>query len=197
MDALEAILSRRSIRKYKDRPVEPEKIEKILQAAMQGPSAVNERPWHFILATDKSILSEIPTVSPYAQMVRSAPMAIIVCGDRDLERLDGMWVQDCAIASTNILLAAHSLGLGAVWTAAYPLPGRVEGLQRILGLPKNVIPLCVIPIGYPAEEKPKNERYDPSRVHENKWTSSWKQEADRIAGKIVKAGMGAANKIIK
>ncbi len=169
MDVLEAQKTRHSIRKYQQKPVEQEKVDKILVAAMQGPSAVNERPWHFIVITDKAVLSEIPKVSPYAQMVKDAPLAIVVCGDTGTLKIDGLWPQDCAIASTNILLAAHSLGLGAVWTAAYPLPGRVEGIQKILGLPKTVIPLCVIPIGYPAEQKPVTERFDKTRVHKDRW----------------------------
>jgi len=172
MDVLEAQKTRRSIRKYQQKPVEQEKIDKILVAAMQGPSAMNERPWHFIVITDKAVLSEIPKVSPYAQMLSETPLAIVVCGDIESLKIDGLWSQDCAIASTNILLAAHSLGLGAVWTAAYPLPGRAEGIQKILGLPKNVIPLSVIPIGYPAEQKPAVERFDKSRVHKQKWQLS-------------------------
>ena len=169
MDVLEAQKTRHSIRKYQQKPVEQEKIDAILTAAMQGPSAMNERPWHFIVISDKVILSEIPKVSAYAQMLPGAPLAIVVCGDTLLEKLPEMWVQDCCIASTNIVLAAHALGLGAVWTAAYPLPGRSEGIQKILGLPKNVIPLSVIPIGYPAEQTPVNDRFDKSRVHKDKW----------------------------
>jgi nitroreductase len=171
MDVLEAQKTRRSIRKYQKKPVEQEKVDKILVAAMQGPSAMNERPWHFIVITDKKVLCEIPKVSAYAQMLPEAPLAIVVCGDRDLEKLENMWVQDCCIASTNIVLAAHALGLGAVWTAAYPLPGRVEGLQKILSLPKSIVPLSVIPIGYPGEEKPAVNRFDKSRVHKDRWTA--------------------------
>ncbi|MFA6329429.1 MAG: nitroreductase family protein [Candidatus Micrarchaeia archaeon] len=169
MDVLEAQKTRHSIRKYQQKPVEQEKIDAILTAAMQGPSAVNERPWHFIVITDKAVLSEIPKVSAHAQMVPAAALAIVVCGDTGLLKIDGLWQQDCAIASTNILLAAHSLGLGAVWTAAYPLPGRATGIQKILGLPENVIPLSVIPIGYPAEQKPVTDRFDKSRVHKDRW----------------------------
>lgn len=169
MDVLEAQKTRHSIRKYQQTPVEAEKVDAILTAAMQGPSAMNGRPWHFVVITDKTILSEIPKVSPYAQMLRDAPLAIVVCGDTASLKIEGLWQQDCAIAATNILLAAHSLGLGAVWTAGYPLPGRAEGIQKILGMPRSVIPLCVIPIGYPAEEKPVTERFDKTRVHKDKW----------------------------
>jgi nitroreductase len=197
MDVLEAQKTRHSIRKYQSKPVEQEKIDKILTAAMQGPSAVNERPWHFIVITDKAILSEIPKVSPYAQMAKDAPLAIVVCGDKGLQKLDDMWVQDCCIAAANIVLAVHSLGLGAVWTAGYPLPGRVEGLQKILGLPKDVIPLCVIPIGYPAESKPVTDRFDKSRVHKDRWSSSISQEGGRIASRVVKAGLKVVDKAVR
>lgn len=169
MDCLESIYTRRAIRKYTDKKVSDEQIEKLLKAGMSGPSAVNEQPWHFIVVKDKKLLEEIPKASPYAQMAKDAAVAIIVCGDLKLQKIEGLWSQDCCIAAQNILLAAHALGLGAVWTAAYPLPGRVENLQKLFNIPKNIIPLCVIPIGYPAEKKEPVERFKKERVHNDKW----------------------------
>jgi nitroreductase len=169
VDCLETIYTRRSIRKYADKKVPDEIIEKLLKAGMSGPSAVNEQPWHFIIVKDKKLLEEIPKASPYAQMAKEAALAIIVCGDLKLQKIEGLWSQDCCIAAQNILLAAHALGLGAVWTAAYPLPDRVENLQKLFNIPKNIIPLCVIPIGYPAEKKEPVERFKKDRVHQDKW----------------------------
>ncbi len=169
MDCLECIYTRRAIRKYTDKNVSDEIIHKLLKAGMSGPSAVNEQPWHFIIVKDKELLKEIPKASQYAQMVKDAALAIIVCGNPTLQKIDGFWSQDCCIAAQNILLAAHALGLGAVWTAAYPLQDRVDNLQKLFGIPKTIIPLCVIPIGYPAEKKEPVDRFKKERVHSEKW----------------------------
>jgi len=169
MDCLECIYTRRSTRKYTDKKISDEITEKLLKAGMSGPSAVNEQPWHFIVVRDKKLLEEIPKASQYAQMAKDATLAIIVCGDPKLQKIEGFWSQDCCIAAQNILLAAHALGLGAVWTAAYPLRDRVENLQKLFSIPKNIIPLCVIPLGYPTEKKEPVEKFKKERVHNEKW----------------------------
>ena len=115
------IISRTSVRSYTNQPIEQEKIELLLRAAMAAPSACNKQPWHFVVINDRKMLDKIPSFSPYASMVKEAPLAIVVCGDLD-KALDGweqdFWIQDCAAATENILLMAHGLGLGAVWTYA-------------------------------------------------------------------------------
>jgi len=169
MEAIEAILSRRSIRQYTTQPVGEEVINELLAAAMSAPSASNQQPWHFVTITDHKILNEIPRYHPYSSMLKNAPLAIVVCGDLRLERSEGFWVQDCSAATQNILLAAQAKGLGAVWLGTYPREERVKGIQKLLGLPEHVIPLSIISIGYPAEKKPRTNRYDPSRVHHNQW----------------------------
>ncbi|WP_321211723.1 nitroreductase family protein [Methanothermobacter sp. DP] len=169
MEVLEAIKTRRSIRKYSKRDVPDEMLHKILEAAMCGPSAVDQRPWHFIVVKNRDMLEKIPEVHPYGAMVKDAPVAIIVCCDTSLEKFPGFWVQDCSIASQNILLAAHSLGLGAVWTGVYPLEDRVEGIRRLFQIPDHVIPFSVIPIGYPAEDPGTRDLFDPERIHIEKW----------------------------
>lgn len=158
------IISRTSVRSYTDQPVEPEKIELLLHAAMAAPSACNKQPWHFVVINDRQILDNIPTFSPYASMVKEAPLAIVVCGDLD-KAMDGweqeFWIQDCAAATENFLLMAHGLGLGTVWTALYPAKERYEGMQQLLDLPKHIIPLNTIIIGYPkGENKPKDKWRD-------------------------------------
>jgi len=169
MDALEAILSRRSVRKFSGEPISDSDIKKILEAAMAAPSARNQQPWHFILVKDKEQLGRLSEANPYARMVKEAAVAIVVCGDLDLERSKGFWPIDCANASQNILLAAHALGLGAVWTALYPREDRVAGARNVLGLPENIIPLNIIPIGHPAEKKEPEQRYDEKRIHTDRW----------------------------
>ena len=169
MDALEAMLTRRSIRRYTGKPVSDEQIRALLEAAMSAPSAGNEQPWQFIVITQRGLLDQIPTFHPYADMLREAPVAILVCGDVELERYKGSWVQDCSAATQNLLLAAHAKGLGAVWVGVYPKDDRVQRVQKLLDLPAHVIPLALVPIGHPAERIPPVNRFDASRIHTNGW----------------------------
>lgn len=169
MDAMEAILSRRSIRRYTSEPVPDNLIKELLDAAMSAPSAGNEQPWHYIVITDRAILDEIPKYHPYSNMVREAPLAILVCCDLHLDRHDGLWVQDCSAATENLLIAVQAKGLGAVWLGVYPREERVTGLRKLFGVPEHVIPFALIPIGYPGEHKPRANRYETSRVHHNRW----------------------------
>ncbi|MBS7627126.1 nitroreductase family protein [Candidatus Bathyarchaeota archaeon] len=166
---MEAIISRRSIRKYTDQPIPDDKVEMLLKAAMSAPSAGNQQPWHFIVINERKILDEIPKFHSYAQMLHEAPLAILVCGDLKLEKHKGFWTQDCSAATENILIAANANGLGAVWLGIYPREERIRGLKNLLGLPEHIIPFSLIPIGYPAEHKPPAERYDESRIHYNHW----------------------------
>ncbi|MBU0586373.1 nitroreductase family protein [Candidatus Micrarchaeota archaeon] len=166
---MECIMKRRSIRKYTDKAVDKELVEKLLSAGMAAPSAVNEQPWKFLVVDDKEKLNRIADVHVHGQMLRSAAVAIIVCGDLDLRKRPDYWVQDCSACTQNILLAATDSGLGSVWTALYPSEERIEAVRKLFGIPKNIVPFCIIPLGYPNEEKPKKEGYDGSRVEWNEW----------------------------
>ena len=139
MDAAKAILSRRSIRKYDTAPVSDEDIKALLNAAMHAPSAVNERPWHFVVIKERTTLEAVSKISPTAPMAKYAPVAIAVCGDTTLEKFPGLWALDCAAATENILLAATARRLGAVWTAVHPFDTRVKGIQQLLKLPSMTI----------------------------------------------------------
>ena len=169
MDVTKAILSRRSIRKYAKEPVPDEDIEALLNAAMHAPSAVNERPWHFVVIKDRKIRDAISRISPTAPMVKYAPVAIAVCADKNLEKIPGLWALDCSAATENILLAATARRLGAVWTAVYPFEDRIEGIKELLNLPANVIPLCVVPVWHPAETPAPVDRFNPSCIHHDTW----------------------------
>ena len=169
MDTLDAIHTRRSIRTYLDRPVPEELIQKLLAAAMQAPSARNQQPWQFVVIDDRAILAKIPTFMPNAAMAGKAPLAILVCGDLNLEESEGYWVVDCAAAVENMLLAAHALGLGAVWCGVYPREPRMVSLRQLVGLPKNVIAHSLVVLGYGAEQIPAEVRYRPERVRRNHW----------------------------
>lgn len=165
---LDAIYSRRSIRKYETRPVEDEKVTEVLKAAMYAPSARNCRPWHFIVADDREVLEKIMEVHPYSKMLETAPVCIMVCGDTALEA-PGYHVVDCAAATQNILLAAKELGLGTCWLGVTPRPERIEPLAELFALPENIIPFALVALGYPAEEPERPERFDSTRIHKNKW----------------------------
>ncbi len=166
---MEAILTRRSIRSYTSDAVPDNVLKELLKAAMAAPSADNEQPWHFMVIKDRNTLNQIPTVHPYAKMIKKAPVAILVCGDPDLALHGEMWVQDCSAATENILIAVQSKGLGAVWLGVYPREERINGLRRLLQIPNRIIPFALIPIGYPAEEKPPSNRYREDRIHHDIW----------------------------
>ncbi len=169
MDLLEAVHTRRSIRKYKDKPIPAEKVRTILGAAMMAPSAGNEQPWHFIVVDDRDRMNRVKDVHPYVGMAAEAPLGILVCGDLRLEKYPGFWVQDCAAAMQNLLLAAHNQGLGAVWTGIHPEAERVERFRAIFELPDPVIPLGFAVMGWPVKPGKHKERYKAERVHQNRW----------------------------
>jgi nitroreductase len=169
MEAMEAILGRRSVRKYSEKPVTDEQVKHLLEAAMAAPSAHNKQPWHFIVVRDRATLLEIPKFHNYSKMLEQAALAIIVCGDLELEGGTGFWSQDCSAATQNILLAAKATGLGAVWLGVYPNENLVKGVKELLRIPEKVVPLCIIAVGYPLEEKPPGNRYRDDRVHRNTW----------------------------
>lgn len=170
-DALTAILTRRSIRDYSPHPVSEELIKLLLAAGQAAPSAFGETSTEFVVVNDRKILDEIFRVNPKALQLKKAGVAIVVCGNQAKEKFKGQgyWQLDGAVAAENILIAANALGLGAVWTAIYPYPDRIPKVQKILNLPAEVMPLNVIPVGYPAEKKVREKLYDPARAHHNKW----------------------------
>jgi nitroreductase len=163
MDAMEAILTRRSIRKYTAQAVPDELVKELLKAAMSAPSAGNQQDWQFVVVRSRQMLEELGRVHPHAP-VTGAPLVILVCGDLQRESHKGFWMQDCAAATQNLLLAAHANGLGAVWCGCYPREERAAGLRKLLGLPEHVVPLALVVIGYPAETKERQDRYDPAKV---------------------------------
>ena len=169
---LETIMTRTSIRKYADRPVEKEKIEAMLRAGMAAPTAVNKQPWHFVVVNDRAKLNELAAANPRAKMLQTVPLAIVVCGDMN-KAMQGKgqayWIQDCSAATENILLAAHAQGLGAVWTGVYPMEDRIQPLSKTLKLPETVIPLCTIVIGYPAEQPKPKDKWKPENISYNEF----------------------------
>jgi nitroreductase len=163
---LETIFHRRSIRKYTSQLVEREKLDLLLKAAMASPTAMNCKPWEFVVVTDPKQLSLFRKRLIFGN--RNAPAAIVVCGNPSLSpnpaaRL--FWEQDCSLAGENILIAAEGLGLGTVWIGIHPVAEFIRVVREIISLPKHVKPLGLIYVGYPAEEKPARSQYDETRVH--------------------------------
>ena len=169
MDLFDAIYTRRSIREYEDEPVSDDLIREIIGAAMMAPSAGNARPWQFVVITDPEIKSKIPRIHPHAAMAADAPVSILVCGDLSLEKYPGNWIADCSAATQNLLLAAHGKGLGAVWTGIYPEEDRIQNFRKLLGLPDHVVPLALIPMGYPAYPSRRQDRFEEEKIHYDKW----------------------------
>ncbi len=169
MDVFEAIFGRRSIRRYTDEKITEDEIKILLKAAMYAPSAVDKRPWHFIVFRDKQTMQQIVAAHPNAKMLNQADTAILVCWDELLQHDTGYGPVDCAAATQNILLAAHGLGLGAVWVGIYPRIHRIEALHKIFNLPDHVKPFSVISLGHPAEQKPFPDRFNEKRIHAEKW----------------------------
>ena len=172
---MENLMTRTSIRAYQDRPVEDEKVEQLLRAAMAAPTAGNRQPWKFVVIKDKRTLKAISGHFNTMKMAEHAPLAIVVCGDMDnTYPADGRdyWVEDTSAATENLLLAAHALGLGAVWCGIYPMQERVAYLKALLSLPENIVPLNVVPVGYPAENPKPKDKWKPANIHYEKWNGS-------------------------
>ena len=167
---MDLIYKRRSIRKYLDKPVDKDQIKMILKAGMNAPSAGNEQPWHFLVVDDREILDQIPKFHPHSKMLYEAPVGIMVCGDMTLVKYQEYWPQDCSAATQNILLAIADLGLGGVWLGVYPREDRVKKLQVLFGMPDHIIPFSIIALGYPAEQKPPKNIYEPQRIKYNTWS---------------------------
>jgi len=169
METLKAISTRRSIRKFNSHEIPENLVEKILLAGMQAPSARNCQPWHFIVVTDRKLLDKIPLIHPYAEMMYQATLAILVCGDLNLEKSVEYCAINCSAATQNILLAAHDLGLGAVWLGVYPREERAEGLKKLFNISDDIVPISLIACGYPAEILSAEDRFKKDRIHQTQW----------------------------
>jgi nitroreductase len=167
---METIFTRRSIRKFTGEIVSDELIDKLLHAAMAAPSAGNAQPWHFVIIRDRKIMEEVINFHPpHARMMLQAGTAILVCADPALEKYPGRWMLDCSAATQNILLAATDLGLGAVWCGIYPEPARMDAYYQLLNVPREIYPVSLVPVGIPADNPAPVDRYQPERIHRDKW----------------------------
>lgn len=165
---LHNILQRKSVRAYTDRAVSHEQLDTLIRAAMAAPTGRDMRPWHFIVLEGRHQLSPLAEQLPYAKMLAEAQAAVVVCGDMSVTDKEGNpshnWTFDCSAATENLLLQAEAMGLGAVWTGVYPYDERIEAVKQALHLPDHLIPLNVIPIGYPKGDPQPKDKYDPAKV---------------------------------
>ena len=168
---IDNILTRTSVRQFTGEPLSQTQIDTLLQCAMAAPSAINKQPWAFIVITDTALLQRIGNEMPNSRCQNHPGCAFVPCGDltKAIPDLPDFWVNDVSAATENLLLAAHAMGLGAVWTGVHPSAERVAQVQSILGLPDHIIPLCIVPVGYPAETPAVKNKYSVSNVHYNGW----------------------------
>lgn len=166
-----SILQRKSIRRYKNQQVPDELVTSILKAAMSAPSACNQQPWHFIVIRDNNILNEISKIHSGFHTLKNSPLAILVCGEPQIAKLEFYWEQDCSAATQNMLLAAKALGLGSVWLGINPRGGEdSERISEILSIPEHIKPFSIVSVGYPDECITPSDRFDEKKVHiQSKW----------------------------
>ena len=169
METLQTIQTRRSIRKYTSQKISGDKIDTILKAAMYAPSAMNYQPWHFIVLEERKDIDQINKINPHAEMMMQAPLAIIICGDLNLEMNIDYLVQGCSAATQNALLAIHEVGLGGVWVSVYPNKDIIEGIRKYFRIPENIVPVSAIAIGYPDEVKENEDRFHREKIHQGRW----------------------------
>lgn len=171
MDFFDILASRRSVRAFSDEHVTDEMIDHIIRAAMTAPSAGNQQPWHFIIVRDKEKMGGVTKFHPYAAMLNTCSVSIIVCGDPNGKKWPDFWPQDCSAAVQNMLLAARESGLGTVWVGLYPLKDRMQGMRKLFNIPSKIHPFAIVPVGFPVGGFKKLDRYDASLVHRELWTA--------------------------
>lgn len=169
METMKAILTRRSIRKYKDKKINKEQVNEIIKAAMYAPSAFNKQPWQFIAIDKREIIDEIFKIIPHAEMLKQAAIAVLICGDKSLEEDINLIALDCSAATQNALLAIHDIGLGGVWISVYPAEDTITGLRNLFKYPENIVPISLLSIGFPDEAVANEERFKPEKIHYNNW----------------------------
>lgn len=170
--AIENIMTRVSVREFTGEKISAEQVETLLRAAMAAPSAINKQPWAFIVITDDSIIAKLGEALPYSRCSNKPACAFIPCGDLSKAipgEMGAFWINDVSAATENLLLAAHAMGLGAVWTGLHPDMNRATMVQQMLGLPEHIIPLCVVPVGIPAEHPEVKDKFKPENIHYNGW----------------------------
>lgn len=165
MDAFEAILSRRSVRKFKPDGISEELVAKLVEAGAAAPSACNKRPIRLYAVTNERTLEALDKAGFFTRM--PSPLVIVVAGDmnKTLPRsMSDYWIQDAAAATENILIAATAAGLGSCWNGVYLQKRVMDKVSDVLSLGEEVIPFSLIHIGYADEAHSPHSGYDPDAV---------------------------------
>lgn len=171
-EAIQNIMTRVSVREFTGEKISEAQLDTLLRAAMAAPSAINKQPWAFIVVTDEAKIAALGEALPYSRCSNKPAVAIIPCGDlsKAIEgEMANFWINDVSAATENLLLAAHAMGMGAVWTGLHPDMNRAKMVQEMLGLPEHIIPLCVVPVGIPAEQPEIKDKFKPENIHYNGW----------------------------
>ena len=181
-ETIRTIMSRKSVRSFTDQPIPAEYMETMLKAAMAAPTGSNIQPWHFVVLTDKSQYEKVFENNFNMRIFNSAAAVVVFCADttvtrpprnnpdgEPVTRPSGTWRDDLGACTENFLLAAESLGLGAVWTAGYPYSDRYASVKRELGIPDPILPYCAVAVGYPAGDEQPKDKWKPERIHYEKW----------------------------
>lgn len=169
---LNAIQTRVSVRQFTGDKIDNEQVNTLLRCAMAAPSAINKQPWAFLVVTDETLLNQMGEAFPFSRCGNGAACAFVMCGDmtKTIEgEGQGFWINDVSAATENLLLAAHAMGLGAVWTGVYPSSERTHEVQAMLGLPEYIIPMCIVPVGVPAEQPAVKQKFKEENIHYNRW----------------------------
>lgn len=166
---IKTIFERRSVRKFKDEPLQDEELGLILQCAMAAPSANNLKAWHFFVVTKRERLNQLGEIHPHGKMLVQAPAALLICGDRLLQPNIGYLTLDCAAATQNVLLAATALKIGSVWLGVYPREQRMNDINALFNMPDHIVPIALVALGYADEKKASNNPWTPEKIHYNKW----------------------------
>lgn len=170
MEALEAIMTRRSVRSFTGEPVTEEQLDMVLRAAMAAPSAGNEQPWRIVVTRDRDVLARWSRATPFSRPLAGAAVGIAVCGETMAIKHSGFWVDDCGAATQNLLLAAHALGLGAVWIGVHPSKLMVANVRRILKPPRTITPFALVALGHPEKRPDPIDRFRPDFVVTDGWS---------------------------
>lgn len=169
----ENILSRKSVRSYTEKKISREQIDTLLRAAMAAPTGKDMRPWKFVVIDDEALLKKLAEAMPRAAMLQEAAAVIAVCGDLQVVDDEGKpstnWTFDCSASTENLLLMAEAMGLGAVWVGIYPYEDRLAVVKETLELPEHIIPLNLIPMGYPKGDPQPKDKYQADHIHFNGW----------------------------
>ena len=166
---MKAIFERRSVRKFKRCEVTDETINYLIKTAMNAPNAGHQEPWEFIVLKSEEMKNAMNAVHGYGDMLNTVDAAIVVCINKERIKWDGYWQLDTGTAVENMMIAATDMGLSTLWLELFPVEEKMEKAKEILGLPENVIPMVLMPIGDTDEKEHRELRFKEEYIHRERW----------------------------